>query len=482
MKKHYGLRTKLFACFGFVLVVAALTAIYSLSTIEALRKELRQEVSLSSLRLDQSRQIEIGLATMRTALRGISLFSMSNNPSGVDTARATFEKASAQMREVLDKTEETGLSAQDAEAVRTIRSGLEQWMGSFPEFVTLCTTGHADEALRVTLQKTSPIIDSIQRSAAAFGDANRAARDRAIVRVEDELERNTLVTVVLTMLVFLAGGGAFPIAGRLVRVLKEAVGSLAAGAEQIACASAQISGASQSLAQGSSEQAASLEETSASAEEINAMAHRSAENAERAVAIVIDSTARVGEANRSLDLMLAAMAEISTSSDKISKIIKAIDEIAFQTNILALNAAVEAARAGDAGMGFAVVADEVRNLAQRSATAAKDTASLIEESMAKSHEGKSKVEGVASAIHAITEDAGKLKSLVDEVQVGSQEQARGIDQISRAVAQMQQVTQNTAASAEESASAALELNSQFEGLKAVADQLTAILDGGVHRV
>ena len=159
------------------------------------------------------------------------------------------------------------------------------------------------------------------------------------------------------------------------------------------------------------------------------------------------------------------MRNMTASSDRISKIIKVIDEIAFQTNILALNASVEAARAGDAGMGFAVVADEVRNLAQRSAQAAKDTADLIEDSVAKSNAGKVKVDQVAGAIRVVTEEAGKIKVLVDEISVGSQEQARGIEQIGSAITQMDQVTQKAAASAEEGASAAEELTAQSESLK-----------------
>ncbi|MGA3042537.1 MAG: methyl-accepting chemotaxis protein [Bryobacteraceae bacterium] len=161
---------------------------------------------------------------------------------------------------------------------------------------------------------------------------------------------------------------------------------------------------------------------------------------------------------------------------------KVIDEIAFQTNILALNAAVEAARAGEAGMGFAVVADEVRNLAQRCAQAAKDTAALIEESMAKSHDGMGKLDHVAEAIRSITESAAKVKTLVDEVNLGSQEQARGIEQIAKAIVQMEQVTQKNAANAEESASASEELSGQAETMKSVVGQLRALVGGNARDV
>jgi methyl-accepting chemotaxis protein/methyl-accepting chemotaxis protein-1 (serine sensor receptor) len=175
--------------------------------------------------------------------------------------------------------------------------------------------------------------------------------------------------------------------------------------------------------------------------------------------------------------MVVAMSDIKTSSDKVGKIIRVIDEIAFQTNILALNAAVEAARAGEAGMGFAVVADEVRNLAQRCAQAARDTAGLIEESICKSNEGKMKVDQVAAAIQAITQESAKVKALVDEVSVGSQEQTRGIEQVSKALMQIEQVTQQSAANAEESAAAAEELTAQASTLMEVVDQLSAMVGG-----
>jgi methyl-accepting chemotaxis protein/methyl-accepting chemotaxis protein-1 (serine sensor receptor) len=266
--------------------------------------------------------------------------------------------------------------------------------------------------------------------------------------------------------------------------LHEVVQEIAHGADQVTSAAKQISGASQSLAEGTSQQAASLEETSASTEEINSMARRNSENSHSAADLVKASDQRFADTNRSLQDMVLAMGEINTSSDKISKIIKVIDEIAFQTNILALNAAVEAARAGEAGMGFAVVADEVRNLAQRCAQAARDTAVLIEESILKSNDGKQKVDQVAKAIHTITEQSTQIKTLVDEVHLGSQEQSRGIEQIGRAIVQMEQVTQKAAASAEESASAAEELNAQSAALKDIVSRLNVMVGAGnsVHSV
>jgi methyl-accepting chemotaxis protein/methyl-accepting chemotaxis protein-1 (serine sensor receptor) len=177
--------------------------------------------------------------------------------------------------------------------------------------------------------------------------------------------------------------------------------------------------------------------------------------------------------------MLSAMEGIATSSVQISKIIKVIDQIAFQTNILALNAAVEAARAGEAGMGFAVVADEVRNLAQRSAQAAKDTATLIEDSIARSLAGKASVDEVAEAIRSITTQSSRVKVLVDEIHTGSRDQSRGIDQVSRAVLQMEHVTQATASNAEQSAAAANQLKSQSQTMKEIATALGAMV-GGIH--
>ena len=295
--------------------------------------------------------------------------------------------------------------------------------------------------------------------------------------LQEQLLANQIQMISLWLLAAFAGicaASTYTIR-KMTGTLRHAVTGLGEGAEQVASAALQLSSTSQTLAQGASEQAAALEETSASSEEINAMACRNSENSRAAIDLVAQSGQKFVETHQRLNEMILAMEEINTQSGKISKIIKVIDEIAFQTNILALNAAVEAARASEAGMGFAVVADEVRNLAQRCASAAKDTAALIEESIAKSNDGRMKVNQVAAAIGAITEDSSRLKTLVGEVNLGSQEQTWGIEQVATAITQMEQVTQKTAASAEEGAAAAEELTAQSEALKEVVEQLAALV-------
>jgi methyl-accepting chemotaxis protein/methyl-accepting chemotaxis protein-1 (serine sensor receptor) len=250
-------------------------------------------------------------------------------------------------------------------------------------------------------------------------------------------------------------------------------------AEGTSSAAGQVSVTAQSLSQGATEQAASLEETSASMEEMASMTRKNAENTLSAAQLMTDVDGRVRESNVALDGMVTSMKSIQASSQQVALIIKTIDEIAFQTNILALNAAVEAARAGEAGMGFAVVADEVRNLAQRSAKAAKDTAELIEASIAKIEGGSQNVQHVSQSISAITESVTKVKGLVDEVSMASRQQNQGIDQVSQAVQQMEKLTQTTAATAEESAAASEELTAQAESTMNVVERLGALV--GVTR-
>jgi methyl-accepting chemotaxis protein len=261
------------------------------------------------------------------------------------------------------------------------------------------------------------------------------------------------------------------------KILRSLAAEISANAEQSASAATQVSSASQTLAAGSSEQAASLEETSSSLEELNSITKRNADSADAAKAATHQARLSADGGAQQMNTMTTAMDSIQAASQEVTKILKTIDEIAFQTNILALNAAVEAARAGEAGMGFAVVAEEVRALAQRCAAAARETAIKIEDSVARSQQGVQISSDVAKYFATIQQQILQLDNIVGEIATASREQSQGINQVSTAVSQMDKVTQANAAGAEETASAAEELSSQAEMMRAAVGNLRKLVDG-----
>lgn len=263
----------------------------------------------------------------------------------------------------------------------------------------------------------------------------------------------------------------------ITRPIQSVAETLAVGADQTTSAAGQVSASSQSLAEGASQQAASLEETSSSLEELSSMTKRNAENAQAVNDLARQARLAAEVGVTDMQAMSAAVQAMKTSSDDIAKIIKTIDEIAFQTNLLALNAAVEAARAGEVGMGFAVVADEVRNLAQSCAQAAKEISGKIEGAVAKTCQSVELSTKVAGSLEVIMTKARRVDELAAEVATASREQSQGIEQVNSAVSQMDKVTQSNAANAEESASAAEELNAQAATLREAVVELLSMVAG-----
>jgi methyl-accepting chemotaxis protein len=303
-------------------------------------------------------------------------------------------------------------------------------------------------------------------------------------------ERESLATIrrlrfnmflVLGAIVLGLGAIAWLLSRALTRPIMGSVAGLGSGADQVALAAGQLSESAQSLSRGATEQAASLEETSASMEEMASMTASSATSASHAAERAQEVDVLLRTFGEALQGTAASMDRIRTSSAQVSKIIKTVDEIAFQTNILALNAAVEAARAGAAGMGFAVVADEVRNLAQRSAQAARDTTSLIEEAIVSSEEGVRSVEQITASIGGIQEKVSEVGSLVQSMREASRQQAAGVRQVSQAVVQLEKITQSAAATAEESAAASEELSAQVETTRFEVQILTEVVNGRRNR-
>jgi methyl-accepting chemotaxis protein len=259
------------------------------------------------------------------------------------------------------------------------------------------------------------------------------------------------------------------------RALSGISDSIQEGADLTASSAGQLSSASRSLAASTSEQSASVTEASASLEEISAMIRATAENASKAKEFAGQARGAAEVGKQTMEEMKLAMKSIEVSSLDIAKIVKNIDEIAFQTNILALNAAVEAARAGEAGAGFAVVADEVRSLAQRSAAAAKETADKIEAAIANSQRGSRSCSNVGESLELIVERVAAADVLVAEIASAAREQSQGIQQVGVAMTQMDKVTQGNAASAEQSSSAAEELTNQAQLLQENVEQLQTLI-------
>jgi methyl-accepting chemotaxis protein len=451
-------------CSILVLAVFAIIQIRGLTSVVARAAGIHEMTRMGALTSDL-----IGLE------RGVVLYSIFENKEQLGRYKIRLDETSASLQTSLARVATDAISKGARDDLKTLRSKYDAWAAMHAEIVGYLEKQQIDVA---QTKLASPDYLATVDEMRTLTDLMSAKEARLLTGQADSAALISIVGFSALAILSLALGTFVTAYVRKVsNHLGQLTDSLTGNSEEVEKLSAGVRSASQSLARGSSQQAASLEETSASTEEITAVTRQNVENSRTAAAVMSEVDGHIKGGNRTLELMMASMNEINASSGKISKIIKVIDEIAFQTNILALNAAVEAARAGESGLGFAVVADEVRNLAQRCAQAAKDTASMIEESIGKSNDGRAKLDELGAMIRWITESAAKVKTLVDDVSVGSREQARGIEQIAGAVSQMDSMTQTNAQSANESAAASDNLAGQAHALNGVALQLRALVDG-----
>jgi methyl-accepting chemotaxis protein len=330
------------------------------------------------------------------------------------------------------------------------------------------------QALGVSLEKQEETLKWLE----AIINTNKNARFNLQEKASSVAHRVTLFNLLGMALGFgLALAIGLYLSRSLSRPVNRLIKTLTSGAAEVSTASGYVSQASQTLAVGTQQQAASLEETTTALEEMAAMTRQNSDHSQEANVLMQESGDLVAQANVSMRRMTDAMQDLSSAGDQTAQIIKTIDGIAFQTNLLALNAAVEAARAGDAGAGFAVVAEEVRSLAQRAAASAQTTADLVEGIVAKLKDGANLVQRTANDFQQVAASTAKAQQLVAEIAEASKEQAQGIDQISRAMAGMDEVVQNNAANAEESAGASASLNLQAEKMHDAVQELVTLVHG-----
>jgi len=473
---HWTIGRKLYLGVGALVALIVASSSISLWGSADISERLTHTGERTARKLALGLSLEYQFELAYSNAKSMILAGMAADAAGVEKAKATATSASTQIDKLIAEFRPLIEVEAGRKALADVETGAQHWKRFLDDFLKLTNAGSFAEAH-----------DLYNRAHQERVSTNAALQALATLQEEllkadlEQAGRSYSAVWLSAVLMFVISLGVAAAVGWAVRningVLKNTAVDLRDGAQQVAAASTQVAGSAQSLSRGASEQAASLEETSASMEQMASMTRRNAENSESAAMLMGEADGMVKRSNTALEEMVGSMKSISDASTRVAKIIKTIDEIAFQTNILALNAAVEAARAGEAGMGFAVVADEVRNLAQRSAQAAKDTAGLIEESVAKSLEGNAKVAVVAGAIGSITGAVAKARGLVDEVSVASRQQAQGIDQVTQAIAQMEKVTQGTAATAEESAAASEELSAQADtalGIVASLEEMVGI--------
>jgi methyl-accepting chemotaxis protein/methyl-accepting chemotaxis protein-1 (serine sensor receptor) len=465
------LTKKLFGGFGSMLALLLIFGCATLIVVHDFNTDLDRAANVTARKQYLAGDVNAAASEMASLERASVLSAVVGDKARSDAYQSQLRdpqnrlnKDVAELKSMSDTEEASAMLQKVAQQANVAFQGQD-------ELARAMSNQQMDQALTIFAQKLQPQLEEIGRAATSLVDQQN--RDLAENAKASKVRSSRIQALMIALAIFgtIVGGVVTALVRNVSRDLRHLSSELSDNTAHVANAATQVSSASHSLADGASKQAASLEETSASTEEIVSITRKNADHARQVAGLMQESERGAGDVHETLDRMVEKMKEIDASSNKIARIIKVIDEIAFQTNILALNAAVEAARAGDAGLGFAVVADEVRNLAQRCAQAARDTAALIEESIETSRDGNARLDQMAGAVRTMTETSSRVKVLVDGVSVGSQEQARGMEQISRAITEMERVTQESAAGAQQSASAGSDLDSHAARLRQLVHEM-----------
>jgi hypothetical protein len=454
-------RAKLLLAFIAVSAILGGVAGFALFKMGTINESLNVLASRDVVGLHWAYEANLEMAEMRKIVRDALL---ETKPEAILAKKADVDKVAALFTEACKEVEPTLITADGKAAFATIKENYPRYIAMCHETIEVAAKGNLKDGvdrlhkagaqglkLSADLKKMCEIKLSVtERTAKAGTDTYHAAWIAVVIAIS-------------------VGVGLSLVLGWLIaRWFTKALLEVSAIADSVASASQQLAAASEELSSGAQEQASSLEETASSLEEITGTIQQNADNAQQANQLAGNSRSVAEKGGEVVGRAVQGMSEINVASKKIADIITAIDEIAFQTNLLALNAAVEAARAGEQGRGFAVVAGEVRNLAQRSAAAAKEIKGLIQDSVAKVEAGTELVNQSGHTLAEIVTSVKRVTDIVSEIAAASREQASGIEQVNKAVTQMDQVTQGNASQTEE-------LSGTAEGLAGQATQLQQLV-------
>lgn len=486
-----NLRAKLTWSTSALVAVALLLSAVALVTIRSFSRSVRESAETTARRMELAGGLQTNFQKMRSSLHAaqfVVVIRLLKNDSAratecvachdtgmIDKHVSVFDESGRTVLAELDDLDKLADSPEDRARLGLLRKGVEQWRSVNADYFRKAAAGDFEGAHSLVTGTVFPLMERNGKAASEIESGARQSLDETSVTAMSRARAGMMATVAVVGVTLVAGAIALFVIRRAGKQLGGLVEALSGSVQGLLDSGARIAGISQALAAGVAGQDEALRSTASESQEVVGSARSNTTDAARADLLVQESASRTAHARSSLDEMLRAIEGIHASSEHIAKIIRIIDEIAFQTNILALNAAVEAARAGNAGMGFAVVADEVRSLAQRCAGAAKETAGLIEELRGRSADGRQKVEAAASSVHSIAGQSGEVRILVGKVHAASLNQAHGMERLGTAVRNIENATSETARKAQESATEAAELHRTAGELGGAIDRLRTLV-------